>query len=493
MFYQVLTNLCYLGIIIYSIKYYLTSKFNFWESRNIPGPRPILGFGTIKDVILIKKSLSQYLMEIYNIYKDESTVGIFVFRKPVLIIKDGDIIKNILIKDFTIFGDRGLPLHEKFDPLSANLLNLEYERWRPLRTKLSTIFSSSKLKNMYSLILESANQLEEYIKKIENPVECRELLRKYTISVVTNCLFSTKTNIFLDEENEFYKIGKSIFALNWKNILIWHIKQYFPWICSSLSYILPEQNRTIFFTQFFLENLNYRNTNNIIKSDIINILRELKEEDASLTNNFLAAQVFLFFAASFETSSITMAHMLYELALNQNIQNRLRQEIIDNLDFTYDNINKLDYLDKVFKETLRKYPAVPEIRRKSRSTYTFNYKGKYINIPKNIDVWIPVYALHMDSNIYPNPHIFDPERFNNEIIQSRHPMYYLPFADGPRNCVGNRFAIYQIKIGIIKILQNYKIEICEKTQIPYIINPNIILILTPKTNIYLKIIPLNLN
>jgi len=85
-------------------------------------------------------------------------------------------------------------------------------------------------------------------------------------------------------------------------------------------------------------------------------------------------------------------------------------------------------------ETLRKYPIVTNITRQSMSSYTFD--GTKVSIPKDQKIWIPAYAIHRDSSIYPKPDVFDPERFNDKTVQSRHRMFYLPFGDGPRNCIG---------------------------------------------------------
>lgn len=73
------------------------------------------------------------------------------------------------------------------------------------------------------------------------------------------------------------------------------------------------------------------------------------------------------------------------------------------------------------------------------SSYTFN--NTKISISEGQKVWIPVYAIHQDPNIYPKPDVFNPERFNEEAVESRHPMSYLPFGDGPRNCIGTEIYI----------------------------------------------------
>lgn len=88
----------------------------------------------------------------------------------------------------------------------------------------------------------------------------------------------------------------------------------------------------------------------------------------------------------------------------------------------------------LFTETLRKYPVVPFLNRELIDDYTF--ENSKITIPKGLKIWIPVYGIHHDPNIYPNPEKFDPERFSEDKIKERHPMHYLPFGHGPRNCIG---------------------------------------------------------
>jgi len=78
--------------------------------------------------------------------------------------------------------------------------------------------------------------------------------------------------------------------------------------------------------------------------------------------------------------------------------------------------------------------------RQSTSSYTFD--GITLDITKNQKVWIPIFAIHRDPDIYPKPDIFDPERFNDEAVQARHPMHYLPFGDGPRNCIGKVIYVF---------------------------------------------------
>lgn len=96
-----------------------------------------------------------------------------------------------------------------------------------------------------------------------------------------------------------------------------------------------------------------------------------------------------------------------------------------------------------FTETLRKYPPLVIVSRKSNEDYTFD--NTKVTIPRGTLIWIPVYAIHRDPDIYPDPEKFDPERFAEDKIQEIQPMQYMPFGHGPRNCIGTYLAIKKKK------------------------------------------------
>ncbi|XP_011704428.1 PREDICTED: probable cytochrome P450 6a14 isoform X1 [Wasmannia auropunctata] len=493
--------LCSVAAVILALYYYLTSNFDYWKSRGVPGPRPIPGFGNLKDFLLRKETLGDYVLKLYTDYKDKPLIGIFTWRTPILIVKDPELIKNIFIKDFPTFADRGITTHEKAEPLSQNLFNLNPQRWRPLRAKMSPIFTSRKLKEMFSLISDCADHLVHHTEELANknePIECCELMAKYTTDVIGSCAFGLEINALSLKDNEFRRIGRNVFHPPWSDLIRDKIKKFSPWFYDVLGYILPDTEITSFFMRLVIDSMEYRDKNNIVRHDFIDILRDFKKRsdkmsDIDFTDSLIASQAFLFFSAGFETSSSVMSNLVYELALNQEVQNKLREEINEEYtkrdgNLTYDNIKEMDYLNKVFKETLRKYPPMMFYTRKTTSNYTFD--SVKANIPKGQYIWIPVFALQHDPNIYPEPDIFDPERFNEKAVQNRHPMYFLPFGDGPRNCIASRFAIYEVTLGILKLLRHYKFEPCEKTEIPYIRNEETF-VTTSKNGIYLKIIKIN--
>lgn len=204
------------------------------------------------------------------------------------------------------------------------------------------------------------------------------------------------------------------------------------------------------------------------EADSEEIQKEPTKEIKKMTINELAAQVFVFFVAGFETSSSTLSFCLYELAKNKNIQRRAQEDVDRVLKsegtdgFTYDLLSELKYVEYCIDETLRKYPIVPVHFRKAVRDYKVNDSD--LVIPKDSSIFIPVFAFHRDPEIFENPLEFRPERF----IDSPNGggkgegLVYTPFGDGPRNCIGMRMGKLTTKIGLAVILSKFNLELVDK-------------------------------
>lgn len=106
-------------------------------------------------------------------------------------------------------------------------------------------------------------------------------------------------------------------------------------------------------------------------------------------------------------------------------------------------------------------------------------------IEKGTMVMIPVYGIHHDSAYYPDPERFDPDRFTAEVTATRPNVAFLPFGEGPRNCIGLRFGMMQARIGLITLLKNFEFGICEKTTVPLVFDAGSS-VLTAKGGLYLQ-------
>lgn len=105
--------LCGLAAFLLLLYYYFTSTYDFWQKRGVKGPKPTLLTGNLGPILRGKQSFSEHSQKLYNEFESEKLIGIFGARTPILVVKDLDLIKNVLIKDFSVFADRGRKVHEK--------------------------------------------------------------------------------------------------------------------------------------------------------------------------------------------------------------------------------------------------------------------------------------------------------------------------------------------------------------------------------------------
>lgn len=261
--------------------------------------------------------------------------------------------------------------------------------------------------------------------------------------------------------------GRLLFDIGAFELLKFLFSSGFPNFSRKIHLRVFDKTALDFYSKAFAQTLEYREKNGIKRNDFVSMLLGLKN---IYSTDELAAEAFLIYTGGFETSSTLISFTWYELALNPEIQERLRAEIKEWLSksdgkLSYEMIFGMQYLDQVINESLRKYPPIPNLNRKVTKDYIIPETN--LTIAKGTSVYLPTYSFHHDPENYPNPQKFDPERFSpDDDVRVRHPFTFLPFGDGPRNCIGLRFALMQSKIAVVKTLRNYKITTNDKTPIP---------------------------
>merc|ERR550519_1310047 len=203
------------------------------------------------------------------------------------------------------------------------------------------------------------------------------------------------------------------------------------------------------------------------------------EKDSKLTNvnkktlideaNIVATAMVLLIAG-YDTTGMAISFAAYELANHPDIQEKLQEEIDEAFEEAgdkmpdYSVIQNLPYLDQVIHETLRLHTAVGWNSRSSVGDYTI--PGTNILLKKNDMVVINAIGIHMDPKYYPNPEVFNPDNFSKEAKAARHPFTFLAFGQGPRACIGMRFALLEAKIALAAILRKFKLVRSDKTKEP---------------------------
>lgn len=238
-------------------------------------------------------------------------------------------------------------------------------------------------------------------------------------------------------------------------------------------------NDTIeFYRRIVKETVEHRKLNGVRRNDFLQLLIDLQSnaEDSienGLTMDEITAQVFIFFTASYETTSTALSFCLYELSLQQQLQEKARQEITEVLNkhngqYTYDALAELTYLEQCIYESLRKYHPLTYLSRVCKETY--RVPGTDLVLEKGTNVIIPAFAIQRDPEIFPDPLHYNPERFSAETKAQLHTCAWLPFGEGPRFCIGLRFGMMKTKLALMHLLRNFKFSVNEKTIVPVQVN-----------------------
>ncbi|CAG9827786.1 unnamed protein product [Diabrotica balteata] len=491
------------------IMYYLGVKpMQYWKNRGIKQGNPSWFLGDNLGTTLKTESYADMVVKVYNAVPGVRYSGAYQFTIPTLVIKDLELIKQIGVKDFDHFTDHRAIISEEADPLwGKNLFALTGQKWREMRPILSPSFTSSKMRVMFILISETAQAFTKHFLELDQDVmeiEMKDTFTRFTNDVIATTAFGVKIDSMKNKENDFFVMGKDItnFSGFWKSLKFLGMV-FFPKLFSLFKVGLFTARVRKFFTDLVDDTIKVREKKGIVRPDMIHLLMEARKgvhqheekvidtgfavvEESDLgkgvikemTNLDIAAQAMIFFFAGFDSVSSLMCFISYELALNPDIQERLKTEIEDTLkqyndNVPYEVILKMKYLDMVVSEGLRKYPSAVAIDRICTKPYIIEPvtpDESPVYVEKDTIIWFPTYAIHRDPQYYPDPEKFDPERFNDENKVKIRPYSYIPFGVGPRNCIGSRFAILETKVVFFYLLSNYKLEPSTKTAIPLKIN-----------------------
>ncbi|CAH0729573.1 unnamed protein product, partial [Brenthis ino] len=469
-----------IGLVLYL---YGVRTFGYWKKKGVKYDTPLPYFGNNLLTFCQKSSAAMTATEMYKKYPHEKVVGFFRSTAPELIIRDPELIKRILITDFQSFYARGLNTHKTvIEPLMKNLFFADGDLWRLIRRRFGQAFSTSRLKAMFHIITNTAQKLQiiaEDMSKLEH-YDMTELMARYTTEFIGVCGFGLNMDSLSDERSEFRKLGKRIFHRTFRDVLATALKFMFPELCKNIHFFSQELEISMnYLIEVVLKERNYKPSG---KNDFVDLMLEFKEKgkivveslemkeadgspklvELELDDLLITAQIFVFFGAGFETSSISSSYTLHQLAYNMEYQ-KIAQEEIDRVlekhgnKITYEAINDMPYVEKAFYESMRLYPSVGFlIRQCTAPTYTFPEID--LTIDKDVKVIIPIQALQRDEKYFEDANKFNPDRFSDaNNIKSN---VFLPFGDGPRKCVAARLGKMLAMAGIVAILQKFTVEPC---------------------------------
>ncbi|XP_024912145.1 thromboxane-A synthase isoform X2 [Cynoglossus semilaevis] len=491
---------------------YSVNPFSFLSRHGIKHPKPVPFFGNL---FMFREG---FFGPISDLIRSHGRVcGYYLGHRPVVVVADPDMLRQIMVRDFSSFTNRMAFSFAK-KPITDCLLMLRNEHWKRVRSIMTPAFSAAKMKEMVPLINTATDVLMKNLNVYAESGEAFDIHKCFgwfSMDVIASVAFATQLDSQENQDDPFVRHAQMFFSFSYfRPLMLFFIA--FPSIMAPLARFIPNKGRDQMnnffinsikkivkqreeqppeqrrrdFLQLMLDARSSKETLSLEQFDTLNHTDELSHmtqqaseqgntsppaqepkpgrssQRKTITEDEIVGQAFMFILAGYETSCNTLAFTCYLLALHPECQLRVQDEVdeffskYESLDYT--NIQELKYLDMVISEVLRLYP--PAFRFPREVSQDCVVGGQFL--PKGAILEIPAGFLHHDPEHWPEPEKFIPERFTPEAKAGRHPFVYLPFGAGPRNCVGMKLAQLELKMALVRLFNKFSVVACTETKVP---------------------------
>lgn len=275
---------------------------------------------------------------------------------------------------------------------------------------------------MYEIFDSSSNKMAKFLRELtekgEVEIEVRSVFTRYTMDVISSAAFGLDSQSFADTESEFVKMAKRIQSVATVQMIKMILVLLFPKLFTTFRIPVSDTKSISFFADATRRAIQHREATGEVRDDFLQLLIEAKNDELKekgvveenepeipksgkmkLTESHILAQSILFFFAGFDTAETLLIFAAYELAVNPEIQETLYAELKEtyesNNKLSYDLVMKMEYLDKVISETLRKYP--PGFRTERVASKSYRIPDSDVILDKGTTIAVPIYAIHHDS------------------------------------------------------------------------------------------------
>ncbi|KAM5264054.1 cytochrome P450 4V2 [Ctenodactylus gundi] len=454
-----------------------------WQ-RMRPIPTVARAYPLVGHALLMKPNSAEFFQQIVQ-YTEEfrhmPLLKLWIGPVPMVALFHAENVEVILTSSKQI--DKSY-MYKFLEPwLGLGLLTSTGNKWRSRRKMLTPTFHFTILEDFLDIMNEQANILVNKLKKHANQeaFNCFFYITLCALDII--CETAMGKNIGAQSNND----SEYVRAVYRMSDMI-HRRMKMPWFWLDLWYLMfkegREHKRDLKILHTFTNNVIAERTNemkasgecrgagwgsgpspNKRKAFLDLLLSVTDDEGNQLTHENIREEVDTFMFEGHDTTAAAINWSLYLLGSYPEVQKKVHNELDEvfgksDRPATSEDLKKLKYLDCVIKETLRIFPSVPLFaRRLNEDCEVAGYP-----IVKGAEVVIIPYALHRDPRYFPNPEEFQPERFFPENAQGRHPYAYVPFSAGPRNCIGQKFAVMEEKTILSCLLRQFWVESTQKRE-----------------------------
>nr|XP_022907367.1 cytochrome P450 4C1-like [Onthophagus taurus] len=492
-------------IIVYFMFEWITRDRKIRIINKIPGPIRIPILGTIYKPLLFPRE-ELFKRAKVDIREYGPILKTWLGSTPVVHLFEPKDIELILNNSVQITKSW---LYDTARPwLGDGLLTSTGQKWFTHRKLITPTFHFTILENFMEIFVEKSKLLVGNLQNKANQevFDLYPYITHCTLDIICETAMGVEINAMNNPKNEYVKNVSDITKATFDRLMK-------PWLKSDFIYYNTNQGKRY---KKYLSNLHgfttkvikerkeklitksktdQSNESNSSEPDVIGgkvrkaFLDLLLESPINLTDMELREEVDTFMFEGHDTTTAGTCWSLFLLGNHPDIQEEVFREITtvfeesnDGETLTINDLGKLKMLERCVKEALRLFPSVPVIGRK----LTTDVKLENYLLPADCTINLEIFITHHDKNIYPDPEKFDPDRFLPENIKNRHPYAYIPFSAGPRNCIGQKFAMFEEKTILAYILKHYKVTAIESQET---VKPMMELILRPKNGLLVKLEP----
>ena len=373
------------------------------------------------------------------------------FNKSVIFTRDAELLSYVLQKNQKNYTKSPIQTKDLAKYIGKGLLTSEGEKWQKQRKLIQPAFHKSQLALLINTI---HNIIQHELDKIivNKPIDIFPICNDLAFQTVVKSLFSSEIN-----ENDIKKLQHTTEVT--QQMLVKELRQpYLIWWFKLTGKIkfhiqLVDESRAILKRLVRQRKQHPENQNDLLKM----LLAARYDDGSEIEEAQLLDEILILFAAGHETTSNALTFICELLARHPNAQTKILEEVkrikSESLDPMY-WIKNATYTKLVIEESMRLYPPAYFIDRINKEADVFNG----YQLPKGSNLLFSVYEIHRHPDFWQHPEDFIPERFLDENLKFS--KNYYPFGAGQRMCIGNNFAMYEMILAIVSIIERF--EIVEK-------------------------------
>jgi len=371
------------------------------------------------------------------------------FQNSVVFIRDAAFAEYVLQKNQKNYTKSKIQTEDLVKYVGKGLLTSEGEHWKKQRKLIQPAFHKKQLENLLESIKSAI--LLEYDKITSNEViDIFPILNDLAFQTVVKSLFNSAAN--QEDINRLQYITEQA-----QKMLVKELRQpYLGWWFNLSGEIEKHIELTNEARQILKRIVNERRASNIKADDLLDMLLEARYDDGNaMEEEQLIDEILILFTAGHETTSNALTFTMQLLALHPEWQDKIYEERLalkSESDDLMDLVTKSKVCQQVLEEAMRLYPPAYFIDRVNKVPDTFN--GMDFEAGSNL--LFSVYEIHRHPKLWDQPNEFLPERFNEG--GRKFSSQYFPFGAGPRKCIGNNFAMFEMIIAVSELVSNYKMH-----------------------------------